>query len=225
MKHINGNTWSADLAYAVGLIAADGSLSNDKRHIDLTSKDFEQVKNFSTILGLKNKIGLKGSSYTDKSVYYRVQFGNVKLYKFLLNIGLMPNKTKKLGRMKIPDNFFPDFLRGFLDGDGYTYSYWDKRWKSSYMLYLGFVSASKRHLLWLQGKIKTLYGVEGSFRYSGKSTYHLSFAKNASIKLLEIMYYNDQVVCLSRKRFKIDKALGIIERQKAGVLKLVYRHD
>lgn len=211
--------WTADLAYAVGLITADGSLSKDERHIDLTSRDIEQVENFSNILGLSNKIGLKTSSHSSQSTYYRVQFGNVMLYKFLLDVGLMPNKTKKLGKLIIPNRFFPDFLRGFLDGDGYTYSYWDKRWKSSYMLYLGFCSASKKHLMWLRGKIKALYAVEGSFTYSGRSTYRLSFAKNASIRLLEIMYYNDQIVCLSRKKFKIDRALGIIERLKAGVLK------
>lgn len=31
--------WSPKIAYAVGLITTDGSLSKDGRHIDLTSKD------------------------------------------------------------------------------------------------------------------------------------------------------------------------------------------
>jgi len=30
--------WSADFAYAVGLLTTDGSLSIDGRHINLTSK-------------------------------------------------------------------------------------------------------------------------------------------------------------------------------------------
>lgn len=32
-------TWSPEIAYAVGLLTTDGSLSIDGRHIDFTSKD------------------------------------------------------------------------------------------------------------------------------------------------------------------------------------------
>jgi len=51
--------WSNNLAYAVGLIATDGSLSKDGRHINLTSKDLGQIQNFAKILNLKNRIGIK----------------------------------------------------------------------------------------------------------------------------------------------------------------------
>lgn len=215
--------WSANLAYVVGLITTDGSLSKDKRHINLTSKDIEQINNFKNILNLKNKIGEKVGSYGGSNTCYYIQFGNVKFYRFLIGIGLMANKTKKLHRLDIPDNYFSDFLRGHLDGDGYTNSYWDKRWKSSFMLYTGFVSASKRHLEWLQSKILDLFDISGKINFNGKSTYHLVYAKKASVKLISKMYYSDKVICLSRKRFKIETALGIIHKQ-AEVLKLVYRH-
>lgn len=61
--------WSKNLAYAVGLIVTDGSLSRDGRHIELTSKDKEQVETFSKILNLKNKIGIKKSGYNPNGVY------------------------------------------------------------------------------------------------------------------------------------------------------------
>lgn len=38
--------WSADFAYAIGLLASDGCLYNDERHINFTSKDIEQINNF-----------------------------------------------------------------------------------------------------------------------------------------------------------------------------------
>jgi len=47
--------WSPHFAYAIGLLATDGSLSIDGRHIDFTSKDLELVKIFKKYLGLKNK--------------------------------------------------------------------------------------------------------------------------------------------------------------------------
>lgn len=49
--------WSNELAYAVGLIATDGNLSKDGRHIELTSKDTEQLETFKRCLKLKNRIG------------------------------------------------------------------------------------------------------------------------------------------------------------------------
>ena len=47
-------TWSSKLAYAIGLITTDGSLSKDGRHISFTSKDKEQVKNFKFCLDRKS---------------------------------------------------------------------------------------------------------------------------------------------------------------------------
>ena len=212
--------WSNNLAYVIGLITTDGNLSKDGRHIDFTSKDLEQILNFKKILKLTNKIGHKKSSYKNSTIYFRIQFGNIKFYKFLLNIGLCPNKTKILKNLIIPDKYFEDFLRGYLDGDGYTNSYWDKRWKSSFMLYTGFVSASKDHLIWIQEKIEELYRVCGKIKYNGKSTYQLVYAKQSSLVLLRIIYYKKNLICLTRKKFKIEKALGIIHKN-AGMAKLV----
>ena len=212
--------WSAKLAYAIGLITTDGSLSIDGRHINLTSKDIDQIRTFAKILGLKNKIGLKYSSYKKDKEYYQIQFGNVKFYRFLMKIGLTPHKTKTIGSVAIPKPYFADFLRGHLDGDGCTYSYWDKRWKSSFMFYTTFVSASLVHLEWVKSRIKDLYNIEGKIKFSGKSTYQLVYAKNASIKLIGIMYNKNGIPYLKRKHSKIMRALGIINKQ-AGMEKLV----
>ena len=137
----------------------------------------------------------------------------MELYRFLEETGLTPNKTKTLGSLKIPDEYFLDFLRGHLDGDGYTFSYWDKRWKNSFMLYTGFISASKPHLEWIREKIIKLYKIEGKIKFSGRSVFQLVYAKKASILLLKNIYYSKDVSCLSRKRFKIEQALSIIRKQ------------
>lgn len=215
--------WTNNFAYIVGLITTDGNLSKDGRHLNLTSKDLDQIHNFAKILNLKNKIGTKKGSYTKLNKYYFIQFSNRKLYKFLTSIGLHPNKTKTLKELIIPDKYFADFLRGYLDGDGFTHSYWDKRWKSSFLLYTGFVSASKDHLVWIKRKINDLYNILGTIKYNGKSTYQLIYAKNSSSILLRKIYYNKDLICLERKRFKIEKAFSIINKQ-AGMLELVDRH-
>ena len=201
--------WSANFAYAIGLLTTDGNLSPDGRHFDLTSKDKQQLLNFMKCLQIKVKIGLKTSGYTGKKITH-IQFGNINLYKFLLKIGLTPAKTKTMGVLKIPDGFFFDFLRGHYDGDGTFYSYWDPRWRSSFMFYLVFASASKPHIDWLRTTIYRLNRIKGHITGKEKDgIYYLKYAKGETLKLLAKMYYNDKVICLSRKLLKIKKALYI----------------
>ncbi len=205
--------WSAKLAYVVGLIASDGCLSNDRRHIDFTSKDLEQVQTFARLLKLNNKIGTKGISRKDGQLYYRIEFGNVNFYRFLLKIGLTPNKSKTIGILLIPDKYFIDFLRGSFDGDGHSYSYWDPRWKSSFQLYIGFSSASLKHIEWLQSKIESLYNLRGNVK-KGNRSFQLEFAKYSSLLLIEKIYYKKGLPFLTRKHSKITAALSIISTSK-----------
>lgn len=204
--------WRPDLAYVVGLIATDGSLSKDKRHIDFTSKDYEQIVNFKKILCINSKYRLKNSGSVKERRYYSVQFSHVKLYRFLESTGLYSNKSKTLGEINVPDKYFGDLLRGLFDGDGYTTSHFDKRWKSSFVLYSGFTSASKHYLHWLLNKIKKLYGIEGRIKTDGKSAQTLYYAKYASVKLFKQIYYRDDLICLKRKKFKFEQSLCIIEK-------------
>jgi len=202
--------WSSEFAYAIGLLVTDGCLSSDGRHLDLTSNDIEQLLNFKKCLGISNKIGYKISGFTNKKSS-RVQFGDVNFYRFLLSIGLSPAKSKTMGGIDAPDKYFFDFLRGLHDGDGTFYSYWDSRWRSSFMFYTEFISASKKHVDWLRHKLFNLIKVGGYITGGNKkSIYQLKYAKGESLKILKKMYYSKDVVCLSRKRLKIEKALAII---------------
>lgn len=136
--------WSPAIAYAVGLITTDGSISKDGYHIDLTSTDVQLLKTFKKCLGINNKITEKLSGAGNVS--FRVQFGNVVLYRWLINIGLMPNKTKRVGALKIPNKYFFDFLRGHLDGDGSIRNYQNPVYPNSERLYIRFCSASPKHI-------------------------------------------------------------------------------
>jgi len=113
--------WSPNFAYAIGLLASDGCLLNDGRHIDLTSKDTEQLENFLHALNIDVRITTKHSGTGKK--YQRVQFGDVLFCNFLVDIGFTPAKSKTIGELCIPKKYFFDFLRGSFDGDGCFYSY------------------------------------------------------------------------------------------------------
>lgn len=218
--------WSPELAYAIGLIASDGCLSNDGRHLFFVSKDIEQIKNLKKCLRLKVKIGIhRAGARMENRTYHRVQWGDVFFYNFLLDIGLMPNKSRILGALSIPDEYFFDFLRGSFDGDGSFYSYFDPRWKSSFMYYLNFTSASLPHIDWLRETLHRLLGVKGHISKMGgigktrNLIANLRFAKKESLLVVNAMYSTPRPIYLSRKRLKIERALRIVGESLSPIKK------
>jgi hypothetical protein len=211
--------WSPELAYAVGLIATDGNLSPDGRHISLTSKDIPQLKTFLRCIGRPDvPIAIKKGSYRPFITY--VQLSDAVLYDFLLSIGLMPNKSKVLGPLKVPDEYFFDFLRGHHDGDGSFYSYFDLRWKRSFMFYLVFLSASPTHIYWIRESLERLLGVQGHVTTSKSNcVIQLKYAKRETLMILKKLYPSPDVVCLVRKRLKIVRALRILGESLPSVRK------
>lgn len=200
--------WSPEFAYAIGLITTDGSLSIDGRHINFTSKDLELILLFRKCLVINNKIGKKARDKEKIKKYYQVQFGDVNFYNFLVNIiGLTTRKSKTMGQLVIPDKYFFDFLRGHFDGDGTLYGYYDPRWKNSFMYYMVFISASKKHILWLQKTIQRLIGIHGSIDGSGK-VYQLRYAKRESRILAQHLYNHRNLPYGMRKFNKLQNLMG-----------------
>jgi hypothetical protein len=192
------------MAYIIGLITTDGNLSKDGRHMNFTSKDIQLVRLFKKSLNLKVVIGKKSSGSVKEMKYFQVQFGDVLFYRWLITIGLKPNKSKILSTLNIPDKYFFDFLRGCFDGDGSMYSYWDPRWHSSYMFYLQFISSSPRFIMWLQNTITRLSGVRGRIQEANRSQ-HLIFAKKDTKIVFDKMFYKKRLPCLRRKLLKARK--------------------
>ncbi|MBU0546343.1 hypothetical protein KKA13_03760 [Patescibacteria group bacterium] len=64
--------WSPNFAYSIGLIATDGNLSSDGRHIVFVSKDREQVDNFQEGLQVNLHVGIKANGINRKDKKYYV---------------------------------------------------------------------------------------------------------------------------------------------------------
>ncbi len=205
--------WSREFAYAVGLMVADGNLSPDGRHLTFVSKDAEQIANIKECLAITARESVYEIRRETKTYqYFRLQWGDVTLYNFLVSIGLMPNKSLRLASIAVPDEYFFDFLRGTFDGDGSFYSYFDPRWKNSFMFYVNFVSGSKAHILWLRSTITRLLRVHGHVTSpSTQNLFHLRFAKREGLVLLQTMYAAGSKPFLSRKKLKIINALRIVD--------------
>ena len=199
------------MAYAVGLITTDGNLSSDGRHISLTSADLQLLTTFKDCLKLNNTITKNPKGGYSKKQCYKIQFGDISFYKWLREIGLMPRKTSQLNEIYVPNEFFRDFIRGHLDGDGSVITYEDryntyKNPKYVYTrLYVNFISASHNHILWIYQKINEIINIDGDInndenRQRNRIIWRLRFAKKASLKLLHWLYYKPSLPCLERKR-------------------------
>lgn len=205
--------WSSNFAYAIGLIVSDGNLSKEKGRISIKSKDEEMIKNFKSALGLKNKNtkSARGGEKTKK--YLNVYFRDIRFYNFLKKIGLTPAKSKTIKQAKIPKRFYADFLRGLFDGDGTFYVFWDRRWPNAFGYQISFASASKPFINWLKETLAKFYGVKG-FVCNGDRVYNIRYVKGDSIKLISKIYYQKDLLYLTRKYTKIKNALEFDKKLK-----------
>ena len=192
--------WNSQIAYVAGVIASDGCLSNNGRHLNVTSTDMEMLENVRKILDLRVKIGTKRNGFGGFGNF--IQFGDVSLYDFLLKAGITPAKSKTILKVDVPDLYYGDFLRGLFDGDGTVYGYWDPRWRSSFMYYVGFISASINFLHWISATNERLVKTSpGKISQMSRASV-LRYAKSDSQKLFNLMYKNFNAPCLNRKRAK-----------------------
>ncbi|MBY0539709.1 LAGLIDADG family homing endonuclease [Patescibacteria group bacterium] len=183
--------------------------------MDFTSKDKDLVALFRKCLKLDTKISSKLSG--EGNVSYHTQFGDVLFYGFLTQIGLTPAKSKTISRVAIPDGFFVDFLRGYFDGDGSSYSYADSVFKKSYRFYISFTSASPKFIEWLREELNKALNVKGYLSHNRNNAYvQLKYAKKESVLIAKAMYYDARIPYLKRKRLKILESLRVIESKRAS---------
>src|SRR5207247_1178863 len=159
-------------------------------------------------LGLTNRI--TATSNGRGGHYHTLQWSDRAFYLWLMDVGLTPAKSLTLAALSIPDEYFPDFFRGCIDGDGSIRVYTDRYHASKcerYVyerLYVSIVSASGTFLHWLQATVAPLARVTASLTGRRKRGCHplwkLSYAKADSIRLIRWMYYAPIVPCLDRKR-------------------------
>jgi hypothetical protein len=200
--------WSAAMAYVVGLIATDGSLSKDGRHIQFDSGDPELVETFLSCLGRKiryrTKRGMKGGAC------YQAQFSDVRFYRWLQGVGLMQRKSLVLGAIAVPDEHVFPLLRGLFEGDGHIHNFTHRPTKRTYpdyayeRLWVFFNSASRSHLEWIREQVAGQLGIRGYLEQlkpqpGRHEFFRLKFGKYASIKLLRAMYPDPSVPMLERK--------------------------
>jgi LAGLIDADG-like domain len=202
--------WSEPMAYVVGLLATDGCMSKDRRHVVLTSRDLQLVETYLTCLGRPLRYTV-GRTRKGERIYY-AQFADVAFYDWLLSIGLHPRKTLTLGAIDVPDEYLACLTRGLLDGDGTISVFTHAPTRSIYpnytyeRLWVFFLSASRSHIEWLQGRLERQFHVKGYVetivRRNKHDMFRLKFGKKESTQLLVKLYEDPTAPRLNRKWMK-----------------------
>jgi intein-encoded DNA endonuclease-like protein len=188
-----------ELWYIIGLIVADGNLSSDQRHVNITSKDIDHLEKVKKALRLKCAVSMKSRDKEKHKIYGFLQFSDVKFFAYLQTIGLHPKKSLTLQALKIEKKYFVDFLRGVIDGDGCIRS-WIHKSNNHTQWSLSITSAAPIFSRWLLTTIENSFGVKGKmYTYDGKKNpiNIIKFGKLASKVILGTTYYAD---CLSLDR-------------------------
>lgn len=130
----------------------------------------------------------------------RLRVYSKNIVEDLINCGIVPNKTYNYELPKFPMEYFFDFLRGYIDGDG-CYSC------SKGRIYMSLTCASEDILKWIQSILST-YSISTNIYKEKEFKYRLSCTdSNSMIDLVNLMYHNNYALCLTRKYNKIKPLL------------------
>lgn len=202
-------------AYWLGFISADGCINERKSdsgkvksmclEIGLAIKDVVHLEKFCVFMGIdKSHIKFKTSylKATDKTYQVcRVAIFNTNICNDLINLGVTPRKSETHKFCKqIPKELIFDYLRGYVDGDGYF------RKASKNTLELEIIAS----IPFIDDLLYT-FNIE-KYRIGKKSksgeVIQISINSKDSKRLIENMYLNPNVY-LNRK---YHKAIAVLER-------------
>lgn len=197
--------WSSDIAYIVGLIAADGNLTRDRPEIKFSNTEIALRDHYISVVKeelTRQEPGYYENKYSESKVEYQLKFTHRKFYQFLQDIGLTPNKTFVMGEIDVPDEFFADFFRGEFDGDGNV--------GTGGGLHMSIASGSRGLLDWMHNQAKNLFQVSGGRVNSraNRNAYRLNYYKGDSIKVYNNIYKEDSLF-LPRKKEVFENTIGL----------------
>lgn len=188
-------SWSHEMAYVLGFFVADGSMFINPRgscYAAFYSTDREILEKIKLVMSLDHLIGTRKFREPMNKISYSLQIGSKELFQDLKKLGLKPNKSKTINLPHIPKEYFPDFVRGYFDGDGgVTISNYYRKNRKSHLgktMLSGFTSGSKKFLLGLRKSLQEIALLGRGTLYFSSRGHRLYYSVNDSKKLYNLMY-------------------------------------
>lgn len=198
--HFNENYFkniNANVAYVLGFLAADGSISLNSNCIKITlaEKDSELLekikKEFEYDGVIKHKTTNDGFDIATLEVNSAIYKEDLKRYN------IVPNKTFSFSISEnIPKQYWIDFIRGYWDGDGTICTAGKNAIRSS------LCGANKQTLEQIVEFLETYYDIpKVSIQMAMRKNplYYIQYSSNSTKKLFEAFYYSDNILFLERK--------------------------
>lgn len=193
-------------AYFLGLLISDGSVVKQTRDnrtdvisLSLKLEDKYIVEKFALELGADKSSVKEYISKGRSECYFR--FASQSMSDDLANYGIISNKTDYTYLPKIEDELIPHLIRGIFDGDGTAYVYKNGNYEYIRFGFYGSYELCKQINEILNNKIQ----INKNKITKKVGCYMISWQGNdAARKFCEYIYTNDDVVCLTRKRTKLE---------------------
>lgn len=124
-------SWSAEMAYVLGLTYTDGNLHIRKSSsgyelgvLSFAQKEKELVEKFLKLMDCDAIIRFtekREFQNTTAGELYYFSIGNNDIANDLKQLGVKPNKSLNMTFPEIPNDYLRHFIRGIFDGDGSVY--------------------------------------------------------------------------------------------------------
>lgn len=177
--------WSADMAYVLGFILTDGCVSGNTVSISQAER--------APLEAIKRMMASEHPIREDKvagNTIYALNIGRKALITALAKRGITEKKSLTVGLPEVPDAYFPDFLRGIIDGDGWIHP-------KGYVVTI--TSGSAVFAEQLTARLKT-DGYPFRTEHDGRA-YRIKLSGKDEIKRLEsYLYYDPNAFYIARKR-------------------------
>lgn len=192
-----------DMWYIIGFVAADGNIAKYSNSLDITlaEKDSEILEKISKTMEFTGNV----KHFVPKSGHpqCRLTITDKKIVKDLEQYNIVKAKTFIYRMPEIPDNFLGDYLRGYLDGDG---------WVSSDGKSCSIITASEgfmRDLLSTYNKLGLTYSLYTDERKE-HIVYDIRILNESSLTKFKNLIYNnidENSLFLERKKSRFFQTL------------------
>jgi endogenous inhibitor of DNA gyrase (YacG/DUF329 family) len=210
-------TPTPQMAYILGFLMADGRLERNSVYFVVGKKEDRRIlEKINEIMESNYPIKKR------KDGSFRLRIHNPIIIRDLQKLGINFGKMKNVSLPKIPSSFFRDFVRGYLDGDG-----WITPNRRKMEISVGFCSGNYKFLKILIEKLKTKlnlnpYNLRKREKVTKKnkiSIFHqVGYYSNNAYKILNYLYDNlkKDDLFLPRKYQRYLKAEKIYKELKRG---------
>lgn len=192
------STENANMAYLLGFIAADGTVSKDSNQIKigLSSVDQDFLEQIRQEIQAEHPI----FSYQTSNGYNvsELKFSSAKIKQDLSKYNIVPKKTYTFSFPTILNKkYWIDFIRGYFDGDGSVSTAGPSAIRFQICSYRPQVLQTIVDYLYEEYNIPKV-SIQQQMKESGHYLYNFQYSNSSTRKLFEILYYPN-CLCLPRK--------------------------